>query len=73
MSYEADAKFMKRADLTPLIGVLTTEENISPILDKVPVPACTWAVFPNEGPFPCHPANTMARYMQNGCLFPIMK
>jgi len=61
-SYEADAKFMKEeGDLTHLIGGLTTEENISPILDKVPVPACTWAVFPNEGPFPATLQNTMAR------------
>ncbi|NLL19309.1 MAG: GyrI-like domain-containing protein, partial [Clostridia bacterium] len=25
------------------------------------VPACTWAVFPNEGPFPATLQNTMAR------------
>ena len=46
--------------LTHLIGVLTTEEEISPLLEKVPVPAYTWAVFPNEGPFPSTLQNTMA-------------
>jgi len=60
-SYEGDAKFMKEeGDLTHLIGVLTTEENVSPILEKVPVPAYTWAVFPNEGAFPSTLQNTMA-------------
>ena len=46
--------------MTHLIGVLTTEENVSPILEKVPVPAYTWAVFPNEGAFPSTLQNTMA-------------
>lgn len=60
-SYEADAKFMKEEGyLTHLIGVLTTEEDISPLLDKVPVAAYSWAVFPNEGPFPTTLQNTMA-------------
>lgn len=60
-SYEADANFMKEeGHLTHLIGVLTTEEEISPLLEKVPVPAYTWAVFPNEGPFPSTLQNTMA-------------
>lgn len=52
-SYEHEHDFMKdEGELTHLIGVLTTEENISEILDVIEVPACTWAVFPNEGPFP---------------------
>ncbi|NMB21418.1 MAG: AraC family transcriptional regulator [Firmicutes bacterium] len=60
-SYEADAKFMKEEGyLTHLIGVLTTEDEISPLLEKVPVPSYTWAVFPNEGPFPTTLQNTMA-------------
>lgn len=61
-SYEADEKFLKEeGDLTHAIGVLTTETDISPILDTVDVGAHTWAVFPNEGPFPSTLQNTMAR------------
>jgi len=61
-SYDADANFIKEEGyLTHLIGVLTTEENISSCLEKVPVAAGTWAVFPNEGPFPATLQNTMAR------------
>lgn len=52
-SYDADEKFLKdEGSLTHMIGVLTTKENISPVLDTVSVDAHTWAVFPNEGPFP---------------------
>lgn len=61
-SYEADANFLKEeGDLTHLIGVLTTKNEISDLLDKVSVDAYTWAVFPNEGPFPSTLQNTMAK------------
>lgn len=61
-SYEADAGFLKEeGDLTHLIGVLTTKEEVSDHLVKVSVESCTWAVFPNEGPFPATLQNTMAR------------
>lgn len=30
-------------------------------LDKVPVKACSWAVFPNQGPFPSTLQETMAK------------
>lgn len=61
-SYEADAGFIKEeGELTHLIGVLTTKEDVSDRLVKVPVEACTWAVFPNEGPFPSTLQTTMAR------------
>ena len=61
-SYDADAGFLKEeGELTHLIGVLTTEEAISDQLVKVPVEACAWAVFPNEGAFPATMQNTMAR------------
>ncbi len=61
-SYDADAGFLREeGDLTHLIGVLTTENKVSKLLDKVPVEACTWAVFPNEGPFPSTLQETMAR------------
>ena len=60
-SFDADANFLKEeGDLTHLIGVLTTEDQVSERLDKVPVQAGTWAVFPNEGPFPSTLQNTMA-------------
>lgn len=61
-SYEADANFLKEeGDLTHLIGVLTTENEVSNLLEKVPVKACTWAIFPNEGPFPSTLQETMAK------------
>ena len=61
-SYDADANFLKEeGDLTHLIGVLTTKDQVSDLLEKVPVEAGTWAVFPNEGPFPSTLQNTMAR------------
>lgn len=61
-SYDADAQFQKEeGDLTHLIGVLTTREDVSEQLDQVSVDACTWAVFPNEGPFPSTMQETMAK------------
>lgn len=61
-SYDADAHFMKEeGELTHMIGVLTTSEEVSDQLDKVRVGACTWAVFPNEGPFPSTLQETMAK------------
>lgn len=60
-SYNADANFLKEeGDLTHLIGVLTTEDEVSESLEKVPVEAYTWAIFPNEGPFPSTLQQTMA-------------
>lgn len=41
--------------------MLTTENEVSDLLDKVPVEACTWAIFPNEGPFPSTLQQTMAK------------
>lgn len=61
-SYEADANFLKEEGyLTHLIGILTTENQISDLLERVPVEACTWAIFPNKGPFPSTLQETMAR------------
>jgi len=61
-SYDADADFLREeGELTHLIGILTTENNVSNLLEKVHVEACTWAVFPNEGSFPSTLQNTMAR------------
>ncbi|WP_186430349.1 AraC family transcriptional regulator [Clostridium sp. BSD9I1] len=61
-SYDADANFLKEeGGLTHLIGILTTENQVSDLLEKVAVEACTWAVFPNEGPFPSTLQETMAK------------
>ncbi|WP_449354983.1 AraC family transcriptional regulator [Virgibacillus natechei] len=61
-SYDADAKFLKEeGDLTHLIGVLTTKDQVSDLLDKVSVDAYTWAIFPNEGAFPSTLQETMAK------------
>lgn len=61
-SYDADANFLKEeGGLTHLIGILTTENQVSELLEKVPVEACTWAIFPNEGPFPSTLQETMAK------------
>ena len=61
-SYDADANFLKEeGDLTHLIGILTTKNQVSDLLEKVPVEACTWAIFPNEGPFPSTLQETMAK------------
>jgi len=62
VSYDADANFLKEeGDLTHLIGILTTENQVSERLEKVPVEAYTWAIFPNEGPFPSTLQETMAK------------
>jgi AraC family transcriptional regulator len=61
-SWDADAGFLREEGyLTHLIGVLSTADQVSDRLDKLPVKACTWAVFPNEGPFPFTLQDTMAR------------
>lgn len=62
VSYNSDTQFLKEEGyLTHLIGVLTAEEEVGEGLEKIPVNAMTWAVFPNEGPFPFTLQNTMAR------------
>lgn len=44
-----------------MIGILTTENQVNDLLDKVPIKAYTWAIFPNEGPFPSTLQETMAK------------
>src|SRR5690606_26621770 len=61
VSYDADAKFLKEeGNLTHMIGVLTTKSEVSERLNTVSVEASSWAVFPNEGPFPATLQQTMA-------------
>lgn len=53
VSCESGTDFLEEAgELTHLIGVLTTKNDISSNLDTFPVKAYSWAVFPNEGRFP---------------------
>lgn len=60
-SYEAEASFLREEGaLTHLIGVLTTSFDAGERLETVSVQAGTWAVFPNEGPFPATLQQTMA-------------
>lgn len=62
VSYESDTNFLEEAgELTHLIGVLTTNNDISSCLDKLNVKSNIWAVFPNEGVFPNTLQDTMAR------------
>ncbi len=62
VSYNSNTEFKKEEGyLTHLIGVLTTEKEISGDLEKISMKAGTWAVFPNEGEFPSVLQNTMAR------------
>lgn len=62
VSYESDTAFMKEEGyLTHMIGVLTSREDVQEGLETILMEAQTWAVFPNEGPFPFTLQNTMAR------------
>ena len=38
----------EEGDLTHLIGILTTENQVSDLLVKVPLAAYTWAIFTNR-------------------------
>jgi AraC family transcriptional regulator len=61
-SYEADANFLKeKGYLTHLIGILTTENQVSDLLEKVPVKACTWDFFSNRGSFSSTLQETMGK------------
>jgi AraC family transcriptional regulator len=73
-SYEADAGFLKEeGELTHLIGVLTTKEDVSGGLVKVPVEECAWAVFPNEDRFPPLSKIPWHESIPNGCPLLIMR
>ncbi len=62
VSYQSDTNFLEESgELTHLIGVLTTEPQVGAGLEILARKAGTWAVFPNEGPFPFTLQDTMAR------------
>lgn len=48
-------------EMTHMIGFATSQENTYEDLEQLSVPAHTWAVFPNEGPFPQILQETWAR------------
>ena len=48
-------------EMTHMIGFATSQENTYEDLEQLSVPAHTWAVFPNEGPFPPTLQETWAR------------
>lgn len=53
VSYDADENFIKEEGyLTHMIGVITTENNISDQLDVINIDKSKWIVFENEGEFP---------------------
>lgn len=53
VSYDADENFIKEEGyLTHMIGVITTENNISDQLDVINIDESKWIVFENEGKFP---------------------
>ncbi|MDO5415595.1 MAG: AraC family transcriptional regulator [Lachnospiraceae bacterium] len=59
VSHHSDTDFLREEGyLTHMIGVLTTEEEVGEGLEKLPMKAGTWDVFPNEGPFPFTLQNT---------------
>lgn len=61
ISYDSDTFFMKEEGyLTHMIGILTTEKDIPPILNVKPCNAGLWAVFPSKGEYPVLMQNTMA-------------
>ena len=62
VSYQSDTNFLEESgELTHLIGVLTTEPQVGAGLEILARKAGTWAVFPNEGPFPFTLQDTRAR------------
>ena len=62
VSYNADEDFVKEeGHLTHMIGVLTTENNISDQLDVINIDKSKWIVFENEGEFPKKLQDTYAR------------
>ncbi|WP_204195475.1 MULTISPECIES: GyrI-like domain-containing protein [unclassified Staphylococcus] len=62
VSYNADENFVKEEGyLTHMIGVLTTENNISDQLDIINIDKSKWIVFENEGEFPKKLQDTYAR------------
>ncbi|EKZ0186184.1 AraC family transcriptional regulator [Enterococcus faecalis] len=56
-----EGRTIEGGEMTHMIGFATLQENIYEDLEQLSVPAHTWAVFPNEGPFPQTLQETWAR------------
>lgn len=56
-----DARLAEQGQLTHLIGFATTQENPYADLTQLAVPSHTWAIFPNQGPFPQRLQETWGR------------
>ena len=68
VSYDADENFIKEEGyLTHMIGVITTENNISDQLDVINIDESKWIVFENEGKFPKFYKTHMLKFILNGC------
>ena len=62
ISYDSDTSFMKEEGyLTHMLGVLTTHDDIKPILEKKQFEESLWAVFPDNGKYPESMQNNMAK------------
>ncbi|NSP04741.1 AraC family transcriptional regulator [Enterococcus faecalis] len=56
-----ERRTIEGGEMTHMIGFATSQENTYEDLEQLSVPAHTWAVFPNEGPFPQTSQETWAR------------
>lgn len=56
-----EGRTTESGEMTHMIGFATSQENTYEDLEQLSVPAHTWAVFPNEGPFPQTLQETWAR------------
>lgn len=61
-SYDFDDGILEeKGELAHMIGFVSEKHNKFEDLDEIYVPALTWAIFPNEGPFPMTLQNTWAQ------------
>ncbi|MFC6289314.1 AraC family transcriptional regulator [Levilactobacillus angrenensis] len=56
-----DGRLVEQGQLTQLIGFATTQENPYADLTQLAVSRHTWAIFPNQGPFPQRLQETWGR------------
>ena len=61
-SYDFDDEILdEKGELAHMIGFVSEKHNKFEDLCEINVPALTWAIFPNEGPFPMTLQNTWAQ------------
>ncbi|MGX6445209.1 AraC family transcriptional regulator [Neobacillus sp. K501] len=62
VSYDFEDGFLEeKGHLTHMIGFATTKENPFDDLEQITVEESTWAIFPNQGPFPATFQETHAK------------